>query len=123
MTNTSNQQIIIAEIFVKWNNTLEKDLHNRMVYVLSKVENFTDEEIRAQITSWLELENTAYTETKITSMERVSTSDEAANIMHSPKLVNGFVHVDMETNAVHYYAPQPDEDDQNGDIMQDFQKN
>jgi hypothetical protein len=122
---TKSVELVVAEIYVKWNSTLEKDLHNRMVYVLSQTESFTDEQIKDQITKWLEPsseEANAYSEASISSFERVKSDDPTASIMQSPKLAAGFVHVDMLSMQVHYYATEA-EPEEPEDIMKDFRNN
>lgn len=119
-------ELVVAEIYVKWNDTLQKDLHNRMVYVLSKTQNFTDDEIKEKINDWLKPDTSdkaAYLEANIATFERVQSDSEEDNIMLSPKLAAGFVHVDMSTMQVHYYAAEPiDEEPTPGDII-DVSKN
>jgi hypothetical protein len=119
-------ELVIAEIYVKWNNTLQRDLHNRMVYVLSKTQNLTDDEIKEKINEWLKPDGSsdaAYSEANIATFERAHSDNEDDNIMLSPKLAAGFVHVDMETMQVHYYAAEPvDDEPPPGDII-DVSKN
>ena len=122
----SSVELVIAEIYVKWNNTLQRDLHNRMVYVLSKTQNFTDDQIKEKINEWLMSDGSndaPYSEANIATFERAHSDNEEDNIMLSPKLAAGFVHVDMETMLVHYYAAEPvDDEPASGDII-DVSKN
>jgi hypothetical protein len=115
------QEIVIVEIYVEWKGTLANDLHNRMVYVLSKTEPYTDDYIKEQVNSWLKNEDGTYTNADISSFERVMTDDPEANVMQSAKLSAGFVHVDMQSMQVFYYAAQTE--DEEPDPMADFRKN
>lgn len=119
-------ELVIAEIYVKWNNTLQKDLHNRMVYVLSKTQKFTDDQIKDKINEWLKpdtSDNSAYSEAIITTFERAHSDNEEDNIMLSPKLAAGFVHVDMETMQVHYYSAEPIDDEPTSGNITDVTNN
>lgn len=123
MTNNTKppRELVIVEIYVEWKGTLANDLHNRMVYVLSNTEPYTDEYIKDQVDSWLKTEDETYSNAKISTFERVMSDDPEANIMQSQKLSLGFVHVDMQTMQVFYYATQAEEEEK--DLMEDFRKN
>ena len=105
------QDIIIAVVKVKWKSTFTEQLHDTVTYVLSHIGKRSNRKLRAEITKWLKIPTDSeqvYTQAEIIKFVRTDTNDSANEL-----LVNGFVHVNMETMSVSYYGVN-DEDEEEG---------
>lgn len=101
--------IIIAVVDVTWRDTLQTELHNQVTYVISHLGKNSDRAVRRKLNSWLKIPKDSeqvYTRYQIVKFERTTT--ETSN---QEALFNGFVHVNLETMTVSYYAQNDDEED------------
>lgn len=106
-------EIIIAVVDVTWRDTLQAELHNRVTYVISHLGKHSNRAVRKKLNEWLKIPKDSeqvYTRYHIVRFERTTTEEP-----HTEVLMNGFVHVNLETMTVSYYAQNEDDDDENGD--------
>jgi hypothetical protein len=104
-------EIIIAVVDVTWRDTLQAELHNQVTYVISHLGTHSNRQVRRKMNSWLKVPKDAeqvYTRYKIVKFERTTTDEQ-----HNDVLLNGFVHVNLETMTVSYYAQNDEEDGDN----------
>jgi len=106
--------IIIAVVDVTWRDTLQNELHNQITYVISHLGDKSNRAIRRKLNSWLKIPKDSeqvYTRYQIVKFERTTT--ETSN---QEALFDGFVHVNMETMTVSYYAQNEEEDGNDDEI-------
>jgi len=103
--------VIVVMVKVEWLPSLQSQLHNEIVYLISHFGERTNKQVRNELAKWLKnSKKDAYTSFKIGKIIRTTTEDTSIH----QYLMHGFIHVQMESMVVSYYS-ENNEDDEEGE--------